>query len=1187
MMRRPGNPSSLLRAVALLALAAAGGVAEEAPCGADGGFMSEIRCAVPELQPVDTLMERISSVNDTTEAILAQMRRSDAAYGELNASSATLRARVDKLDSTEVANILAVYDKINRTSAELNDAIFERLQPEVDALRPALASLNATVGALEARADATDATLATEGVAGLRALVTAMSAKQATLETTLSTLQATVTAGLEGLGARLGALESVAYTLHVNTTTDAVRAGSSTLNSVYYTWYSATDATRERTLSSLGFAAGSTRSFEMELPATFGEITGLRLRIGNLYPGDGWGLGGVTLTRGTQTITFSKPNLYEGLLKVTDAGASFVGNSGFLLTSFASEVTLTPRNTLTGQLGQLQGMVRALAGQLTLAQTQAEQRARSLGGSGLSKVRSYGTGSQPYHEATHNNFGSANVHDHSQNIRTVGLGEFSAVLNGVEFTTRHNDYALKRPHRTGGGYHEVENIEFPAVPPAVLAAGSPTDRMCVDGRIATQVTSDPNITMHGLYKGCDRTIGDGWCDLHHEKMGTYVFDPYSGPHGCSFQTCGGRPVYKLEGGFSAQRNTSYLYYINDNNCPTRTNCDTHPGKWIVGPVVGSVSGWMFWTDTTGTKAPTPLSIPTTGSNAERMWTVFDANAPDPAQPWVPAAVKCSCDNRAYITAQVAEMREWFRAWQTNNITHRDYRPYFRPQLCYMEGAWISDTEDIEEPFFSDRHHIDAKTWEELHAKVRFLLNNGRKSNLENLPFLPTTVHDVKDGMPVIANWEYRIMCHSIVGELPLDRFRVVRDMATQLATAPPLTLEQLAATRRARFVLNPENSSTWAEGPTTWEFLDALMEQIPGKDNYAADLRDESFGFTTLHYNSAWRENATEGDITVGLVREFAHADKLNTGYYSRYYQTAQTDASGRQRRKRGFNDGHLFAAMTTQPKVSGLTVDDGTGPVDPGCTAPGSIGCPRTPSPVKQRWTWAIPIEIVYLTPLTNWNPFGLTFRGKALSPQGKLVSQGGRNGAHTPHGAFDGSNEKVFYRTPTEFFNGESGRGDKRDPADTEKGAVGVLDPSGQLHTARGSGTWIMLPHINGVGDVRTRYPIFPIHHDGNTAYKELKALEALTLNGDTVISESVRQEAQGVTLQLTWANNHVHTITLRAVDIDKLARGEQVTKDSTEDNGHSHRVVLNRGSASTYNIVSMSNPEPHQLAVLTSPV
>ena len=39
----------------------------------------------------------------------------------------------------------------------------------------------------------------------------------------------------------------------------------------------------------------------------------------------------------------------------------------------------------------------------------------------------------------------ASIHDHANNIRTVGMGEFVAVLNGVEFRTRHNDYRLYMP----------------------------------------------------------------------------------------------------------------------------------------------------------------------------------------------------------------------------------------------------------------------------------------------------------------------------------------------------------------------------------------------------------------------------------------------------------------------------------------------------------------------------------------------------------------------------------------------------------------------------------------------------------------------------------------------------------------------------------------------------------------------
>ena len=48
------------------------------------------------------------------------------------------------------------------------------------------------------------------------------------------------------------------------------------------------------------------------------------------------------------------------------------------------------------------------------------------------------------------------------------MGEFVAVLNGVEFRTRHNDYPLVMPSTTSCGYHVTENIPFPQVPPEVL-----------------------------------------------------------------------------------------------------------------------------------------------------------------------------------------------------------------------------------------------------------------------------------------------------------------------------------------------------------------------------------------------------------------------------------------------------------------------------------------------------------------------------------------------------------------------------------------------------------------------------------------------------------------------------------------------------------------------------------------------
>ena len=50
----------------------------------------------------------------------------------------------------------------------------------------------------------------------------------------------------------------------------------------------------------------------------------------------------------------------------------------------------------------------------------------------------------------------------------MGLGEFTAVLNGVNFRTRHNDYVLVQASSDNSTYGKVEEIPFPDVPPAVL-----------------------------------------------------------------------------------------------------------------------------------------------------------------------------------------------------------------------------------------------------------------------------------------------------------------------------------------------------------------------------------------------------------------------------------------------------------------------------------------------------------------------------------------------------------------------------------------------------------------------------------------------------------------------------------------------------------------------------------------------
>ena len=76
------------------------------------------------------------------------------------------------------------------------------------------------------------------------------------------------------------------------------------------------------------------------------------------------------------------------------------------------------------------------------------------------------------------------------------------------------------------------------------------------------------------------------------------------------------------------------------------------------------------------------------------------------------------------------------------------------------------------------------------------------------------------------------------------------------------------------------------------------------------------------------------------------------------------------------------------------------------------------------------------------------------------------------------------VFPRTPVEFYKGNA----DRDPADTARNAVGVLDPSNNVRLVAPTGTRVITPNIEGVGKVRLRYPIFPVHSEGSTVGMEL---------------------------------------------------------------------------------------------------
>ena len=475
----------------------------------------------------------------------------------------------------------------------------------------------------------------------------------------------------------------------------------------------------------------------------------------------------------------------------------------------------------------------------------------------------------------------------------------------------------------------------------------------------------------------------------------------------------------------------------------------------LGELVGVLNGWEFRTRHNDYL----LNMPSVNS------TEYHATDEIPFPDVPPEVLQYST-----IEDQITEMREWFKAWRDQDYSVRDYRRYFKPVLCYLEGAWTLPDEDIEESFDSDRHYLDASTWHELLDKVRFMAQTGRKDADENFAYLPATVFDHVDGYPLFAQWNYRILCHPLSRDLPLNRLRPVNDLGVRMTYKRDL--EEHAWKRSARFQLNPHDTDTFVDGRVNYGLLDELMAEIPGKENYPGYLEDDVFREKAYNYVEDI-QNGTKVDVP------------LNAAYYHRWYKSVKKGAMGLKYRRRSFSDETLFMAMTTNPNVAYSKTKH--------CNKKGKV-CKQ----YEQRWSYAIPMEIIYLNPLQRWNPFDIPYRGNSYSPEGRAVTAGRRKGRLTLGNAYNGTNHRFYYRTPANFYT--SNEVDV-DPADTALlRDVGVLNRNGDLCRVRASGVRIFMPEIPGVGVLRTRFPIMPIHGEGDIVWKELAALKDALLDPDS---------------------------------------------------------------------------------------
>lgn len=269
---------------------------------------------------------------------------------------------------------------------------------------------------------------------------------------------------------------------------------------------------------------------------------------------------------------------------------------------------------------------------------------------------------------------------------------------------------------------------------------------------------------------------------------------------------------------------------------------------------------------------------------------------------------------------------------------------------------------------------------------------------------------------------------------------------------------------------------------------------------------------------------------------------------------------------RRGFGDRNLFVAETTQQNVvpvSETLCESEKGSNEEVC---------RT---VKKRVSYATPWEILWLNPLHAWNPYNLVYKGDPESELGQTVTASKRKGRLEANKAYNGTNSARYFQTPAHFFGGGDTSTDVSNDVD---GVVGVLDGAGNVRQVIASGLRVFCPSIDGVGYLRMRYPVMPLHDEGSPAWKEVEALRDIVMDLDgnrkyinkiplamnSTFEELITAEPKVMLMssaESEGAGFHHHVVYISPHKLLQLKDNKEVTIRSLpehEDN-HSHELIL----------------------------